>query len=50
MVDDALDDLCVLQDYASNRQNIFKYTLNVDNGFEMEYNREYDISEVMSGV
>lgn len=37
MVDDALDDLCVLQDYASNRQNIFKYTLNVDEISDIAY-------------
>ena len=36
--------------FESNTENPDKYTLNVDNGFEMEYNREYDISEVMSGV
>ena len=36
--------------FESNTENPDKYTLNVDNGFEMEYNREYSISEVMSNV
>lgn len=36
--------------FESNTEDPSKYTLNVENGFEMEYNKEYDIKEVLKNV
>ena len=36
--------------FESNTENPKKYTANIDCGFEMDYNKEYDIQEVLKGV
>ena len=36
--------------FESNTENPKNYTSNIDCGFEMEYNKEYDISEVLENV
>lgn len=36
--------------FASNTEDPKKYTSGLDCGFEMEYNKEYDVSEVLGSV
>lgn len=36
--------------FESNTENPENYTLNIECGFEMEYSKEYDISEVLGNV
>ncbi len=35
--------------FASNTEDPFKYTSQIDNGFIMEFNKEYDISDLLGG-
>ena len=36
--------------FESNTENPLNYISKIDCGFEMEYNKEYDASEVMDNV